>query len=436
MSQKEIVDNYIKNNYSEIIKLKEDPSFRWKNIGEKIQKSNKTLKGFNTKYLGDYTRRRFDIFKFNLENNIVTDYTNYKQPFCAEYKENREKGIAELKVEVDRNNLTDKEIYEKYNVNSNEYKISQIWYKDSTQSKYLMSVLFTSIKVKEENIDNSLLIREEFIQNLNKIEPFKYTSVKFNSEDKTKGYLVIPKQDAHWNKFDINGNNSIEDRFKTFTKSLINQVEKATSYNTLEKIVYIIGSDEFNSEFNSMTTKGTPQQNILSYQEAFEKITEFNIETIKLLSYYAKSVEVVLVNGNHDESAGWHLSHVLKTFFKKTDKIQFNCSSENTKILKLGSNLVCINHGDVIKPKDLAARFPVIAKDLWSSCSNYIVLCGDKHHEVAHDYNGIMFYQVPQLSKAKSKWDDKMGFLSSKAELLTFLFEEDELTNILRNQIK
>jgi hypothetical protein len=47
-----------------------------------------------------------------------------------------------------------------------------------------------------------------------------------------------------------------------------------------------------------------------------------------------------------------------------------------------------------------------------------------------------MFYQVPQLSNAKSKWDDKMGFNTSKAELLTFLFEEDGLSNILRKPIK
>jgi hypothetical protein len=63
-------------------------------------------------------------------------------------------------------------------------------------------------------------------------------------------------------------------------------------------------------------------------------------------------------------------------------------------------------------------------------------MCGDKHHEVAHDFNGTMFYQVPQLSTAKSAWDDKRGYVTSKAELLTFLFEEDGLSNILRKQIK
>lgn len=57
-------------------------------------------------------------------------------------------------------------------------------------------------------------------------------------------------------------------------------------------------------------------------------------------------------------------------------------------------------------------------------------------NELAHDFHGTMFYQVPQLSTAKSDWDDKKGFITSKAELMLFLFEEDGLSNILRKQIK
>lgn len=105
-------------------------------------------------------------------------------------------------------------------------------------------------------------------------------------------------------------------------------------------------------------------------------------------------------------------------------------------MIEFYSTLVLLNHGDAIKPKDLAAKFPIIAKDRWSQFSHYLVLCGDKHHEMSHDFHGTMFFQVPQLSTAKSNWDDKKGFITSKAELLTFLFEEDGLSNILRKQIK
>jgi hypothetical protein len=88
-----------------------------------------------------------------------------------------------------------------------------------------------------------------------------------------------------------------------------------------------------------------------------------------------------------------------------------------------------------MKPKDLATKFPIIAKDKWSSFDNYFVITGDKHHEVAHDFNGVRTYQVPQLSTAKSAWDDKKGHSCSKAESVLFLFEEDGLSAILRKTI-
>ncbi len=286
----------------------------------------------------------------------------------------------------------------------------------------------------------SVNINENFINKINKINSL----VKLNPRElfnelklnKPVASLLIPKQDAHWNKADIYGNNSIEDRFKQFTKLLLEQLEKVIKINDLEEIVYIIGSDEFNSEATGETTKGTPQQNILSYNQGFEKISEFNIEIIKLLRFYSPKVKVLLLNGNHDYNVSWHLAHLLKQIFKNNEAIEIDDTLLNTKTYSYKSNLILLNHGDVIKPKDLAAKFPILAKEQWSQHSNYYVLTGDKHHEVSHDFNGIMWYQVPQLSNAKSKWDDKMGYNTSKAELLTFLFEEDGLYSINRKVIK
>jgi hypothetical protein len=51
--------------------------------------------------------------------------------------------------------------------------------------------------------------------------------------------LLIPKQDSHWNKLDIDGNNSIDERFSTFSKIMFNQLEKVIKLNSLEKIIYI-----------------------------------------------------------------------------------------------------------------------------------------------------------------------------------------------------
>lgn len=439
MSLKEIVDNYLINNWNEIqIQRSTNSKFTWGNVASDVfEKTGCVVDG---EYLRNRNRKLIKKnFSDNLENGeqgilipqTTTSTVNIKFKYLTG-KENKEKGSKEWTFTAS-NIPTEQEIVDYFNIDTTKWKIVNIYHKTTPSGKYSITVQTNLLKgVETINLD------EGFINKLNSISPIHLISeVKYtNKLEKPIASLLIPKQDAHWNKADIYGNNSIEDRFQTFTKTLLYQLENVIKTHSLEKITYIVGSDEFNSEATGETTKGTPQQNILSYNQSFEKISEFNIETIKLLRFYAPKVEVILLNGNHDHNVGWHLAHLLKQVFKKNESITINDSLENTKIVEFHSNLVLLNHGDVIKPKDLAAKFPLLAKNKWSQFSNYFVICGDKHHEVAHDYHGIMFYQVPQLSNAKSKWDDKMGFNTSKAELLTFLFEEDGLSNILRKQIK
>lgn len=327
---------------------------------------------------------------------------------------------------------TEQEIIEHFNIDTTKYRINQIYHKTSFGGKYSITVSCIGLKGNQTiDLDNS------FIEKLSSIEPLLDLNTKFNElETLPKASLIIPKQDSHWNKKDIDGNNSIEDRFASFTKTLLTQLEKTIKVNQLEEIVYIVGSDEFNSEWTSATTKGTPQQDTLSYSKSFEKISEFNIEIIKLLRFYAPKVKVMLLNGNHDHNVSWHLAHLLKHVFSKNEAIEIDDSLTNTKFYSYKGTLTLLNHGDAIKPKDLAAKFPILAKEMWSQHTNFMVLTGDKHHEVAHDFNGITWYQVPQLSNARSAWDDKCGHGTSKAELLSFVLEEGHLSNIFRTPIK
>lgn len=347
-------------------------------------------------------------------------------------KENKTDGSKSFDFTADRI-PTEQEIIEHFNIDTKSFRINQIYHKTSFGGKYAITVSLLANKGQD-----AISLSDEFVEKLGKIEPLPSITIFNTSFDNSKpsACLVIPKQDAHWNAYDVKGENSIEDRFARFTKTLHVQLEKVSLTNQLEKIIYIVGSDEFNSEYSNTTTKGTPQQNILTYEQSFEKITEFNIETIKLLKSYGKEVQVVLLNGNHDHYVGWHLANVLKHVFKNHGTISVNDSTENTKIVNYKNNLILLNHGDASSPKELGAKFPVLAHSIWSNYTNYVVICGDKHHERSSDINGVICYQVPQLSKAVSAWSDKKGYLVSKSELLTFLFEEDELTNILRKQIK
>lgn len=281
------------------------------------------------------------------------------------------------------------------------------------------------------------LFQDSFIEFLDSYSPVSQAIMSPKMHvGKSNGALVINKQDAHYNKFDVNGNNDLQGRFATMAYRVETILSQASLSNNLEKVIYIIGSDEFNSEFTGMTTKGTPQQNIDTYQNSFEDICNHEVLMVTLLLNYSQNVDVVYVAGNHDEYAGWHLINWLKTYFRNTDRLTFDCSPKYRKYISYGVSAMMFNHGDAIKPAKLAAIFPMEYKEGWSDHEVYYIFTGDKHHEVSLDFNGIKFYQIPAFSNAKSGWDEKNGYTCARGEVTAFLIDYlDGMTNIFKQYL-
>jgi hypothetical protein len=281
------------------------------------------------------------------------------------------------------------------------------------------------------------VFQDSFVEFLEVYEPVSQgvTSPEFNVGNEL-AMLVINKQDSHLNKYDIDGNNDIADRLTKIMFKVGTIISQARLSNNLENITYIIGSDEFNSEYSGATTKGTPQTNTHTYHDSFRFICDHEVLMITMLLQHAETVNVVYVAGNHDEFVGWHMVTWLQSYFRNVDRVSFDCSPKYRKYVSYGSSALMFNHGDAIKPAKLAALFPMEFKEGWSFHENFYIFTGDKHHEVSQDFNGIKFYQIPAFSNAKSLWDDKMGHTMSKAEVTGFLIEQGSgMTNIFKQYL-
>lgn len=294
-----------------------------------------------------------------------------------------------------------------------------------------------SLRFEIDQIEQHKIFKDEFEKFLVSYKP-EFTIgvyVDFHGEElfkKHPGCLILNKQDAHLNKFDIHGNNDIDKRFESIEKAVNLIVGKSISINNIDEIIYVIGSDQFNSEWTGMTTKGTPQQNILSYQESFKKICDHELKIFEVLKSIGK-LKVIYVPGNHDEFIGFHLINWLKAVCRNEKNISFDDTTAYRKYLNYGTSTIMFNHGDAIKPAKLANLFPIENKVNWSKADNYYIFTGDKHHEMSLDFNGIKFYQLPALSNSKSLWDDKNGYTASKAELTAFIIQKDKgMSTILK----
>lgn len=316
---------------------------------------------------------------------------------------------------------------ESYLKSTEEYVVKQGWIKEKG-----LSINFAQKKMdKEEQM-------KSFADFLDSYKPAAIpVENKYKHEHQlANACLVVNKQDAHLNKFDIDGSNNINARFTGFMKNLGKILRKSVATANLNRIVYAIGSDEFNSEWTSRTTHDTPQQNILSYHEGFEAICNHEISVINMLQEYSDNVHVIYVPGNHDEFVAWHMIMWLKTYFRNCPNVHFDVRPSYTKYIKFSNSAMCFNHGYIVKPEQLAQNFPIEFKEHWSSCDHFYIFTGDKHTELSRTIGGIKFYRIAQISKAKSKWDSEKGYVLSKGEITAFLIEEEEgLTDIYHQTI-
>ena len=363
----------------------------------------------------------------------IGNYIGELEDTIVRFIEDVQKGTGEVVVHTKEEIKSLEDLIEKCKIDTDKWEITKYVqnYWGNIEHPYYQVKAWLGKKKEDQ------LFQDNFISFLESYQPSSPDIMAPVYEPaKREGCLIINKQDSHLNKLDINGNNDIYERFGDFIQKVEIILIQAALSNNLSETKYIIGSDEFNSEFTNSTTKGTPQQNILSYHQAFEAICEHEINVINLLLQHSETVEVVFVAGNHDEYVGWHLASWLETYYRNQHRVIFDISPKYRKYLSYGKSAMMFNHGDAIKPAKLANLFPMEYKEEWSRHNNFYIFTGDKHHEMSLDFNGIKFYQLPAFSSAKSSWDDKNGYTVSKSEVTGFLIDiRDGMTNIFKQYL-
>lgn len=347
--------------------------------------------------------------RIDVNNNTVTQKGIVTGTFKGSSENNRDNSKSE--IDLSKYNLTT------FKVNK-DGTVSDQWYRST---------------VEVEPIDYKALFKEA-------CEDIKYPQ-KISTVDDVKNsnnLLIINATDVHLNKKYFQLNTTLDEQIQIF--------KTAVDYSLIEaknpgKILLHIGHDFLHSEFNNMTTKGTPQDTLESFEVLFKKAFKALIDVI-LRCQAVAPVDVVMCNGNHAYAAELQLFAALEVYFESLGNKNINIFSgkEDRKYYSFHDNGFMLIHDTKKKVAQLPLLFSVENPKLFVKKNKYI-LSGHLHskeeiHFVSNSENyGIEAIQCPSLS-GTDKWHSDNFYIGNKQRMLSLLVHPDKgiINHIIYNK--
>lgn len=329
----------------------------------------------------------------------------------VEFKEDLEKGTAEIKGLSVHEPKSAEEIIEILKIDTTKWKLSSYWNKERGDGWYI-SAMVTAIKQEPKDI------LAQVINSLNlKYQP--QTDITFiNNKFDRPCVGIISTQDLHFGKED---NDDIVQHFKAAIESLVHRAYMSCK---LEKIVYVIGGDLLNMDtFSGTTTSGTPLDNSMRAQDAYKQAFDALYWSINYLKQFCENLHVVYLPGNHDRLSSYHIAHALSKCFDTEDySVYFDVEYAERKVMVYGHNFFAFEHGDVTKKNTAlvyATEFPIS----WGGTKYRTCYTGHFHSKKTIEYitenehNGFSIKHLPSLCST-DYWHYHNKYIGSKRQAI------------------
>jgi hypothetical protein len=174
------------------------------------------------------------------------------------------------------------------------------------------------------------------------------------------------------------------------------------------------------------TTSGTP----LERDGRLQKMLAVGCDT--LLSVVEASAEtcqtdVVVVNGNHDESLSWAFQRILRERFRVDRRVSVSDRYTGRQYATHGRNLLGFAHGHRAKRK-LPQIMALEAAGQWSQCTYREWHTGHFHSQAAEwqrpieTLDGVVVRTAPAICPPDD-WHSISGFIGSRQACETFLYQ-------------
>lgn len=176
------------------------------------------------------------------------------------------------------------------------------------------------------------------------------------------------------------------------------------------------------------TSSGT----LLERDGRLQKMLDVGVTTfLGIVERSAETVptDVVLVNGNHDETLSWVFHRLLLERYRNDKRITIDAHYTGRKYLSHGRNLLGFAHGHKAKKK-LPQLMAIEAASQWAACPYREYHTGHYHSTAAEwsrpieTIDGVLVRTAPSLCVADD-WHASLGFLNARQAMETFIYAND-----------
>lgn len=188
------------------------------------------------------------------------------------------------------------------------------------------------------------------------------------------------------------------------------------------KILLPIGNDLFNADnVNGMTVAGTPQDTDVRFYKTFYKVREMVVRCIERARLVAP-VDVIIVPGNHDRGAVWHLGDSLECWFHTYKDVAINNHPLMRKYYQWGQVMLMFTHGDKGKPQDYPALMATEMPQMFGATTHREAHMGHIHRVQVEEKHGVKMRFSPALCPPDA-WHATSQFVGNKRGAEAFVWD-------------
>ena len=270
-------------------------------------------------------------------------------------------------------------------------------------------------KVVVISIQNEITDLKELAKTTIRRRPPKAVKEKINKKE-SPYLLELSIPDVHIGRLARGDETGWDNYDSEIAKSLFDNaiqslVERTRSF-VFRQIVFVVGNDMLNSDnLAGTTTYGTPQANDTRYHKVFGIARNSLIDAVEILRRIS-NVKIVVMPGNHDTLAAWHLGDSLEAYFHMYPDVVVDNSPAPRKYHRFGDVMLAWAHGSKSNVKDLPAIMAAEQPEMFGATRFREIHTADKHHVKLEEYHGVRVRILPSLA-APDNWSSDMGFVGA-----------------------